>query len=56
MDRAWEKYEAAYGQIVPSLQPEERLMKTFVLEFSDDYKKSFLSVSFAKQTTRNRWD
>ncbi|QQG52308.1 MAG: hypothetical protein HY931_03140 [Candidatus Falkowbacteria bacterium] len=56
MSKQVDKYESVYGQIVPALSPEERLQKTFILEFSDNYENSFLSISLAKQPTRNRWD
>jgi hypothetical protein len=56
MAKQAEKHEDFYGKIVPALQPGERLVKTFVFEFSDDYEKPFLSISFAKKSTRNKWD
>lgn len=56
MAKQAEKYEACYGQIIPSLQAGERLTKTFILEFSDSYPNSFLSISFAQQPTRNSWN
>lgn len=56
MSKQADKYEGVYGQIVPALKPEERLLKTFIMEFSDDFKNSFLSISLSQQTTRNSWD